>query len=435
MPYTNRKVTTLTGIAIVVANMVGTGAFTSLGFQLEDLKNSEVILTLWLLGGVLSLFGAFSYAEVGTAMKSSGGEYAFLTRLYNPFLGYLSGWISITVGFAAPIALSAIACVEYLPIEDSNARFLAVAIIALVTLIHTRSLRISSAFQNGSTFLKGLLIVTLIIIGLVMPEKGAQRDYVTTKFLDEAASPAFFVALVYVSYSYSGWNAAAYISDEFKSSNRSLPIALIGGTVIVTVLYTLLQYSFLKHASYQELSGQLEVGSIVTQKLLGRKIGSAFDVGIALLLISGISAMVWVGSRVTATMGRDYTFWQHFQPGLNGIPVKALWLQFVIAAIMILTGTFQEILVYCGLLLTFSTMLVVAAVFKLRRDKSHNLSTTFKSPLFPAVQVLFIIFSLAMIGFSIIQHKSEIFFGLLNLMIGAITFFLIKKKKLNKTIQ
>ncbi len=421
------KITTLTGTAIVVANMIGTGAFTSLGFQLENLKNWGAILTLWLLGGALALFGAFSYAEIGATMKSSGGEYSFLTRLYNPLLGYLSGWISITVGFAAPIALSAIACVEYLPIGKVNARLLAIVIIALVTFAHTRNLKLSSVFQNVSTLFKVLLIILLIVLGLMMPGRLQNSYHVTTIYLNEVTSPAFFVALVYVSYSYSGWNAAAYISDEFKNPARSLPISLIVGTSVVTVMYTLLQYSFLIHATYQELSGQLNVGVIVTRNLLGSRIGNFFSVGIALLLVSGISAMVWVGSRVTSTMGKDYTFWHFFTPDVKGIPKKALWLQFSIASTMILTGTFQQILIYCGVLLTLSTMLVVAAVFKLRKGKNHISSPTFKSPFFPFAQIVFMLFSAGMIGFAVVQHRSEILLGLVNLIVGVITFFIIKR--------
>lgn len=161
------KITTLTGLALVVANMIGTGSFTSLGFQLKDLNNPTVILMLWVLGGVIALSGAFSYAEIGTHIKRSGGEYAFLTELFHPLVGYLSGWISITVGFAAPIALSAMAFVAYFPYFNLNPKWTSIAVVAVITLIHTRNLNVSSKFQNGSTLLKialigGTLLVTLL---------------------------------------------------------------------------------------------------------------------------------------------------------------------------------------------------------------------------------------------------------------------------------
>ena len=160
------KITTLTGVALVVANMIGTGAFTSLGFQLKDLNNPTIILVLWVLGGVIALSGAFSYAEIGTHIQRSGGEYAFLTKLFHPLIGYLSGWISITVGFAAPIALSAMAFVAYFPYFNLHPKWTSIILIAVITLIHTKNLSLSSKFQNISTLLKVAIIVVLIFIGL-----------------------------------------------------------------------------------------------------------------------------------------------------------------------------------------------------------------------------------------------------------------------------
>ena len=134
----SQKIGTKTAVAIVVANMIGTGVFTSLGFQLEDLKNPMVIITVWIVGGILALSGAFSYVEIGTHIKKSGGEYTFLSELFSPFLGYLAGWISLTVGFAAPVALSAIAVVEYFPFLNLNPVYTSIALVALITLVHRR---------------------------------------------------------------------------------------------------------------------------------------------------------------------------------------------------------------------------------------------------------------------------------------------------------
>ena len=229
------KITTLTGLALVVANMIGTGAFTSLGFQLKDLSNPTVVLMLWVLGGVIALSGAFSYAEIGTHITRSGGEYAFLTRLFHPLIGYLSGWISITVGFAAPIALSAMAFVAYFPFFDLNPKWTSIAIVAIITFIHTRNLNVSSKFQNISTFFKVVLIIALIGIGVWLEPTFNNSGFLTNSDYSNLISPAFAVALIYVSYSYSGWNAAAYITEEFKNPKKSLPIALIGGTLLVTL--------------------------------------------------------------------------------------------------------------------------------------------------------------------------------------------------------
>ena len=239
-----QKIGAVTAVAIVVANMIGTGVFTSLGFQLQEIGSPMVILILWVLGGILELSGAFSYAEVGTTIRKSGGEYIFLTEIFSPFLGYLAGWISLTVGFAAPVALSAIAAVEYYPFFELSPVWSSILLVCIITLIHSVSLKSSSLFQNISTLLKVLLIIVLIVIGLVKAPS-ASNTMVQDNFFEELLSPAFAIALIFVSYSYSGWNAAVYITEEFKNPKKSLTNALIGGTVIVTVIYTLLQYIFL----------------------------------------------------------------------------------------------------------------------------------------------------------------------------------------------
>ncbi|NHN25252.1 amino acid permease [Flavobacterium jejuense] len=406
--------------------MIGTGAFTSLGFQLNDLKNPVAILTLWILGGVLALSGAFSYAEVGTAIKKSGGEYIFLSHIYHPLVGYLSGWISLTVGFAAPVALSAIAVVTYFPFANLPLKWTSIALVGLITLIHTFSLKTSSKFQNISTLLKIILIATLIIIGLILP-KTSGTSFTEANYFTEITSGAFAIALIYVSYSYSGWNAATYITEEFKSPKKSLPVALIGGTFIVMVLYTFLQYIFLKMVSISKLTGQLNVGTIVAQKMFGDSVGNLFSLAISLLLISGISAMVWVGPRVTSSMAKDYPLWRLFQNNKNEIPKKALWLQFSITTIFLLTGTFEQILIYCGVLLTLSSALTVLGVFVLRKNKTHNSSSGFKSPLFPFFQILFLLFSIGMIFFALKQYTFETIMGVSNLFIGYGTWLINKK--------
>lgn len=422
------KISAYTGISIVVANMIGTGAFTSLGFQLESITNTASIITLWILGGILALCGAFSYAEVGTHLKKSGGEYTFLSEIYHPIIGYLSGWISLTVGFAAPIALSALAFTEYFPIHGMYPQVICIVLVAAITLIHSSSLNSSSKFQNITTFFKVFLILAIILIGIIIPAEATNAISFEASYLNEITSAAFAVSFIYVTYSYSGWNAAAYITEEFKNPQRSLPIALIGGTLIVTILYTLLQFTFLKHVPLAELAGKLNIGTIASEHMLGSGFSKIFSGGISLLLISGISAMVWVGPRVTASISERYHLWRYFKNNSKGIPVKALWLQFTISSILIITGTFNQIMIYCGILLTFSSLLVVVGVFILRyRNKGKEIEG-YKSPLFPFFQILFAIVAVWMIIFAFYNNTYESFIGLINLLIGLITYFISIKR-------
>ncbi len=422
------KISAYTGISIVVANMIGTGAFTSLGFQLESITNTASIITLWVLGGILALCGAFSYAEVGTHLKKSGGEYTFLSEIYHPIIGYLSGWISLTVGFAAPIALSALAFTQYFPIHIKYPQVICIILIAAVTLIHSNSLNSSSKFQNITTFFKVFLILVIILIGVIVPAETTNAINFETSYLSEITSATFAVSFIYVTYSYSGWNAAAYITEEFKNPQKSLPIALIGGTLIVTILYTLLQVIFLKHVPLAELTGKLNIGTIASEYMLGSGFAKIFSGGISLLLISGISAMVWVGPRVTASISERHHLWRYFRNNPKGIPVKALWLQFAISSILIITGTFNQIMIYCGILLTFSSLLVVVGVFILRYRNKEKEIEGYKSPLFPFFQILFAIVAAWMIIFAFYNNTYESLIGLINLLIGLITYFISTKR-------
>lgn len=423
------KIGVCTGISIVIANMIGTGAFTSLGFQLVDLSNTNAVLSLWVLGGVLALSGAFSYAEIGTVIKKSGGEFSFLSQIYHPVIGYLSGWISLTVGFAAPIALAVIAFTEYFPIPIAHPKVAGIILIASITLIHSFNLKSSSRFQNVTTVFKVLLIALLILVGLVLPENAESAINFNQPYFHEISSIPFAVSLIYVSYSYSGWNAAAYVTEEFENPRKALPIALIGGTIAVTLLYTLLQYIFLKHAPMQMLVGKLNVGTIAVQHMLGNQFAHFFSGAISLLLISGISAMVWVGPRVTSSIAKEYTLWRWFKSGENSIPVKALWFQFAISSILILTGTFEQIMIYCGILLSISCLLVVVGTFVLRIKHKEMLTESFKSPLFPLFQIFFILISLWMIGFVIYNNPIECLIGLSNMVLGFITYLLSSRVK------
>ena len=430
------KIGSLTGISIVVANMIGTGAFTSLGFQLESLSNTYTILALWIIGGVVALCGAFSYAEIGTDIKKSGGEYTFLSQIYHPVIGYLSGWISLTVGFAAPIALATMAFAEYLPVKTEYPKIVGICVVIFITLVHSRSLNLSSAFQNTSTFLKVFFITALIIVGLILPadETATAINHDKSYWL-EIGSAAFAINLIYVSYSYSGWNAAAYITEEFKNPRKSLPRALIGGTLIVTILYTLLQYIMLKHTAFADLAGKLNVGAICVEQMLGGFPAKVFSGIISLFLVSSISAMVWIGARVTSSIAKDHSLWRVFQAKEGLVPVNALFLQCAISILLILTGSFTQVMMYCGILLNISTLLVVFGVVLRRyQNKKNNTPATdnFKSPLFPWIQILFVVVSIWMIVFAVGSDFKASMIGVTNLALGLITYFISKKKEANR---
>src|SRR5882672_9156300 len=219
--------------AIVVADMVGVGVFTSLGFQVKDIPSGFSILMLWTVGGVVALCGVFSYGELGAMFPRSSGEYNFLSRAFHPAFGFVAGWVSATVGFAAPVALAAMAFGEYgksvLPGVPPLA--LAIGVVWLVSLVQLTGLRHSSTFQLIATALKVVLIVAFLAAGFVIgtPQPISFTPDVTD--LAHVTSAPFAIGLVFVMYSFSGWNAATYIIGEMRTPQRSLPRALLVGTL------------------------------------------------------------------------------------------------------------------------------------------------------------------------------------------------------------
>ena len=293
--------------SIVVADMVGVGVFTSLGFQVKDIPSGFSILLLWTIGGVVALCGVFSYSELGAMFPRSSGEYNFLSRAFHPAFGFLAGWISATVGFAAPVALAAMAFGEYgkAVLPAAAPLPLAVGLIWLVALVQLAGVRHSSRFQLIATVLKVVLITAFLVagwaIGTPQPTSFApgvsEFGYITTA--------PFAIGLVFVMYSFSGWNAATYIIGEMQSPLKNLPRALLAGTLIVLVLYLALNAVFLRSAPIASLSGQLNVASIAGSYIFGELGGRIVGAMICIGLVSSISAMMWIGPRVSMTIGED----------------------------------------------------------------------------------------------------------------------------------
>ncbi len=416
-----------TAAALVISNMIGTGVFTSLGYQLEDIQNTWSIILIWSIGGLLALIGAFTYAELGTNFEESGGDYIFLSRLFHPFLGYLYAWVSLTVGFTAPIAISVMAMKSYLhPINPQlfNEWF-GIAVILILTAIHSVSIGQSEKFQNLSTLVKVGFVLVLIFLGFFYVAGSDNAINYDTTWKSEILLPGFAVSLIYVTYAYTGWNSAAYIVDEIDDPKRNLPKALLIGTALVTVLYVLLQVVFLRHASFDQLSGKIEVASIAFSNLFGESGKLWVGAFIAIQLIATVSGYLWIGSRISYAMAKDYSFWKPIAvKNKNGIPVRSLWLQAIISIILTLTGSFEEVLLYASFVLQLMGTLTVASIFWLKSKKD-----AFKSPFKPFIQIIYILFSLWALSYMLVEQPKESIIGLLFVFVGGITYLIPNKNK------
>ncbi len=377
--------------SVVVANMIGTGVFTSLGFQLVDIRSTVPLLLLWVVGGVAAFCGALSYAELGAAIPRSGGEYTFLSRVYHPGAGFVSGWISATIGFAAPTALAAITFGAYLSsvVPALPERGLALSLVAVLTAVHATTHRKSGLLQSGFTTLKIVLIVAFCLAALILTP--APQPVGLAPAPGDAGvvfSGAFAVSLIYVSYAYTGWNAATYLTSELAEPARSLPRILGGGTALVMVLYVGLNYAFLRAAPMDAMEGQVEVGYIAATYIFGPAGANVMGVTLALLLVSTVSAMIVAGPRVLHVIGEDYAAFRWFASlNADGIPVRAVVTQGVLAALFIVTGSFEQILVFSGFVLGLNSLLTVAGVFvfRLREPGADRPYRTWGWPLTPLV--------------------------------------------------
>ncbi|WP_223650994.1 APC family permease [Hymenobacter psoromatis] len=436
-PY---KINFRTGAAIVIANMVGTGVFTSLGFQVLGIQSGFALLMLWGVGGLIALCGAVSYGELAAAMPRSGGEYHYLSQIYHPALGFLSGWVSATVGFAAPTALAALALARYsqsvwpalaAPLAPGGSftggTLLAVAVVLALALVHGRSTRAGSRLQVIITALKVLILVAFIGVGLVLGNAQPLAFAPDPAGWRALLSPTFAVSLVYVSYAYSGWNAAVYLTGEIERPQRNLSRILLTGTAVVLLLYVGLNYVFLRATPLAVLKGQLEVGYLAASWLFGPALGRLMGGVIAALLVSTISAMIFAGPRIVQTMGEDLPALRWLaNRSAAGIPVRALLLQVAITLVFILKPDFNAVLVYAGFVLNLFTFLTVLGLFVLRW-RQPELPRPYRAWGYPFTPLLFLALSAWTLIFIIKDKPYESAYGLATVASGLLVYFAATK--------
>jgi APA family basic amino acid/polyamine antiporter len=386
--------------SLVVASMVGTGVFTSLGFQLADLNSAPQILFLWGLGGVIALCGALCYAEVAASLPKSGGEYHFLRSLYHPSLGFMAGVLSAFAGFAAPTAITALAFGEYL--HESfpllPVKWAAALVILLGTAAHAISTRTSARVQVGATGLKLALIFTFIVAAWILPGKGDIRWSIHwAEDFQAVMQPAFAIALLFVFYSYTGWNAAVYGLEEWDDPQHTVRRALVGGTLLVGLLYVGLNASFLHSAPVAEMKGVVQVGHVASVSLFGQEAARVTSGFFAIGLFASVSALLWAGPRVLGAMGKNMRALRYFAPRRE-VPHVALVFQAVLALCLVFAVGFRQLITATQTGLTISSSLVVAGCIVLRW-RNPELPRPVKVPLYPLPPLIF----LAMAGFVIVR--------------------------------
>jgi len=427
------KYTTVT--AVVIANMVGTGVFTSLGFQLLEIRSGFVLLMLWAVGGLVALCGAMTYAELGAAMPRSGGEYNFLTRIFHPAIGFVSGWVSATVGFAGPTALAAMTFAAYatssLPVDTRPwmLKVLACGLIVVLTLIHGSNRRNSGGLQVVFTVLKvGVIIAfcagALLLVSTAQPVRFAFAN----EDISVLTSGAFAVSLIYVSYAYTGWNAATYLSGELENPQRTLPWILTMGTLVVMVLYLALNFVFLRVTPMDAMIGQLEVGYIAADAAFGEAGGRFAGLVLSLLLISTVSAMTVAGPRVLHVIGQDIKALRLLaRINSDGVPATAIMVQSSLAIIFILTSSFESVLVFSGFILALNSFVTVLGIFVLR-VRQPDLPRPYRTFGYPITPLIYLSLTGWTLTFVLINKPGESLLGLGVIGAGLMLYAFLPKR-------
>ena len=421
--------------AVVIANMIGTGVFTSLGFQLLDIQSGFAILLLWALGGLIAVCGSMTYAELGSALPRSGGEYNFLTEIYHPSAGFISGWISATIGFSAPTALAAITFSTYLMTifpeinNDWLRKIIACSLIVILAFIHSSNRKSSGGLQMIFTVMK-VGVIILFCFGAILFAKNIQPVSFSPNSNDISTifSGSFAVSLIYVSYAYTGWNAATYLSSEIERPQKYLPLILISGTTIVTVLYILLNFVFLSVAPIEDMQGKIEIGFIAAQSAFGGSVANFTGLVLSLLLISTVSAMTLAGPRVLQVIGEDFKVLNILsRKRKDGIPSTAIYIQSLIAIIFILSSSFESILVFAGFTLALNSFVTVIAVFVLR-SKQPNIPKPYKTFGYPFTPLIYLALTGWTLYFVIINRPIEVLFSLGIILSGLIFYYISNRK-------
>lgn len=429
--------------------MIGAGIFTTSGLLMSDLNNPLLMVFLWIVGGIIAFCGALCYGELGAAIPHAGGEYVFLSKLYHPLLGFLSGWVSFIVGFSAPIAVSSIGFSEYLTrafpqlLDWGNAtgilnpeiskKILSVLVITLFTFVHLRGIEFGARLQNYLTLLKVAMIAGLLMVGFAFGRGDFNHFSLGDKFtFDFGGWKTVGLSLLWIMFAYSGWNASTYIGSEIKSPTKNLPLSLLLGTGIVMLLYVGLNVLYVYAAAPENMRGVISIGGLAAGSMFGKSVETFLSLLISFALFSSLSAFIILGPRVYYSMAKDGYFFKSISEvhPVFHVPSKSIMLQAFISLVMVLSGTFDQILTYMGFSLGIFPIMAVLGVFKLR----HSKRSIYVLPGFPYIPMIYALSGVAMLVLSFFERPVESSVSILTVLVGIPAFIVFKKAYRNSRI-
>lgn len=437
-----REIGLFSATILVIANMIGTGIFTTTGFIMAELNHPGALLACWLFGGIFALCGALCYGELGAKFPKAGGEYVFLRESFGKPMGFLSGWISLIVGFSAPIAAASLAFSQYVfhalainanpklvvsffgvPAITFNLMNLAAVVVVIgFSIVHYHSLLTGSRVQNGLTIFKTALIVCFIVFGFTFGT-GSVANFAAPPSSGGFKMEQFAVSLIFISFAYSGWNASAYLGGEIKHPQKNIPLSLFFGTLVVVVLYMLLNLLYIYSMPVGEMNNVLDIGAKSAAALFGGHISRYFSGAVGVGILSVLSAMIMTGPRVYYAMAKDGIFFSPFGRvnSRRHTPASSIFLQAAIAIVLIVTSSFNALLIYIGFTLSIFAMMTVAGMMRLRK-KQPEAESPYRTFGYPLTPLLFIVGNLWIVLFSIKSRPVSSLFGLATIGAGLLVY-------------
>lgn len=418
-----------TAAAVVVANMIGVGAFTTSGYIARDTGSPLLLLALWVAGGMIALAGALAYAELGAALPHAGGEYVYLREAYGPCIAYLSGWTSFFAGFSGALAAAMLAFAGYSSVlapglAALDPRALAILTLWLLTAAHLAGTSRGGGLQSLLSSATVTLIVGLVAAGFTIGHGSAAH------FLSRAPARGHLaVSLIYVLYAYSGWNSAGYLAGEIVEPAHNLPRALISGTLCVSFLYLALNALYVWAMPISAMSGVLPIAQKAASLALGSQASYLVAALIAVAVLSSASAMVMAGPRIYFAMARDGAIPAALgTTGSGSGPAAAIVLQAVWASVLIgVFGIFERVVVYVGFAITIFSAATIAAAVVLRVCRPA-MPRPFRMPAGPWLATVYVATSLCVASYTAVNRPAETFLGLLTVAGGLPIYWLMSRR-------
>ena len=409
---------------MVVGNAIGAGIYTTSGFSLASLGSREFVILAWIVGGLVALCGALSYGMLASNMRESGGEYLYLHRAIHPLAGFIAGWISLLAGFPGAIAFAATALEAYVRAagqwaSDLPEDFLAVAVVVAAGVLHMVRVKAGAKTHEWIVALMlGALALIVLWSGLVFiqdPALPVTADVGVKSF----SLFAFANSLVWISLSYSGFNAAAYVTGEVHDPGRNVPRGMVIGTGITLILCVVINSIMLYSTEISALSGQPQVAAVAAEALGGEPARRAIEIVIALSLLTSITAMSLAGPRVYAKMAEDGALPSLFQAQQGQAPRASIALQVMISVTLILLADLRELLSYLGKTLSLCLALAVSSLFV----TAWREGTRPASPWYPLAPMIFVLCTVTFAILSAVHDVRQFVAVVPTILIGCIAYF------------